>query len=86
MKVSEIKIRKTFSDKGLKALASVVINDSIAIHDIKILQLYGKMLIAMPNEKDKQGRNRDIVHPMNAEARETLEKAILNAYNACNFD
>lgn len=79
MKVSEIKIRKRVSDKGLKAVASVVINDSIAIHDIRIVQVYDKMIIAMPNEKDKQGKNRDIVHPLNAEARNELETAILNA-------
>ena len=38
MNISEIKIRKTFTDGALRGIVSVTIDDCLAIHDIKVVQ------------------------------------------------
>ncbi len=79
MTISEIKIRKTFNDGNLKAIASVVLDDCLAVHDIKVIQ-GGRLFVAMPSRKGEDGAYRDIVHPMCAEARNRFEEAIIDEY------
>ena len=40
------------------------------------------MFIAMPSRKTPNGEFKDIAHPINAETREKIQKAILDAYEA----
>ena len=80
MKVTNVKIRKMFSSEPLKAVCSVTLEDFIAIHDIKIVSANGKIIVAMPSRKRSGGDYSDIVHPINADARMELEKAILDEY------
>lgn len=80
MKISDIKTRKVFTEGNLKAVVSITLDDCIAIHDIKVIQGHERLFVAMPNRFDDNGQSRDIVHPINYAARETLEKLILTAY------
>lgn len=61
--ITDIKIRLVNADSKLKAVASIVIDDCIAIHDIKILSGEGGDFIAMPSRKTPDGTYRDIIHP-----------------------
>ena len=80
MKVTDIKIRKTFPEGNVKAVVSVTLDDFIAIHEIKVVQGNGRIFAAMPNRLDSNDVYRDIVHPISAEARNKLERVILKAY------
>ena len=80
MKVTDIKIRKTFNEGNIKAIVSVTLDDFIAIHEIKVVQGNDRMFAAMPNKLDSNDIYRDIVHPISAEARNKLEGIILKAY------
>ena len=80
MKVTDIKIRKTFPEGNIKAVVSVTLDDFIAIHEIKVVQGNDRMFAAMPNRLDSNDVYRDIVHPISAEARNKLEGIILKAY------
>ena len=80
MKVTDIKIRKTFNEGNIKAIVSVTLDDFIAIHEIKVVQGNDRMFAAMPNKLDSNDVYRDIVHPISAEARNKLEGIILKAY------
>ena len=80
MKVTDIKIRKTFNEGNVKAVVSVTLDDFIAIHEIKVVQGNGRIFAAMPNRLDSNDIYRDIVHPISAEARNKLESVILKAY------
>ncbi len=40
------------------------------------------LFIAMPSRKTPNGEFKDIAHPINAETREKIQKAILEAYDA----
>lgn len=78
--ISDISVRKnTEQDSRVKAYVSIVINDAIKIHRIRIIQGDEKLFIAMPSVK-KDDMFIDIVHPINKETREKLETAIVNEY------
>ena len=80
MKITDIKIRKTFNEGNVKAVVSVTLDDFIAIHEIKVVQGNGRIFAAMPNRLDSNDVYRDIVHPISSEARNKLERVILKAY------
>lgn len=84
--ITDIKIRLVNADSKLKAVPSIVIDDCIAIHDIKILSGEGGDFIAMPSRKTPDGTYRDIIHPINSETREIIKNAIFAKYQQVKKD
>ena len=80
MNITEVKIRKFFSDGNIKAVISITIDNSLAIHDIKVIQGTDRLFAAMPSRKDENGIYRDIVHPIDSETRDKFERIILAGY------
>jgi len=81
MKISDVRIRLVDQEAGkLKAVASLVIDDCFAVHDIKIVDGEGGAFIAMPSRKTPDGNYKDIVHPINTQTRELFKEAVLEAY------
>ena len=64
----------------MKGIASILLDDSFAVHDIRIIEGDNGLFIAMPSRKTATGGYRDIAHPINPETRAMFEKAILDAY------
>lgn len=81
MQITDIKIRKFFDEGPMKAVVSVTLDDSIAIHDIKVIYARERFFIVMPSRKNPDGTFRDIVHPINAHFRSELENAVIDAYH-----
>lgn len=83
MEVTAVRITKSKGDTAKKAVATVTLDDMIAIHGISVIKPEsGNMFISMPNKPRRDSDERmDIVHPINAEARKILTDAILAAYN-----
>lgn len=82
MNITDVKIRKTFDDGPMKAIASVTLDDALAVHDIKVIYAREKYFIVMPSRKNPDETYRDIVHPINASFRGDLEDAVLREYDA----
>lgn len=80
MNITDIKIRKLLSEGRLRAIVSVTLDNSIALHDIKIIEGPSRLFVAMPSRRDDSGIFRDIVHPISAEGRVSIEDSILSAY------
>ena len=80
MVITDIKVRKLFDEGPMKAVASVTLDDQIALHDIKVIYARDKYFIVMPSRKNPDGTYRDIAHPINADFRNHLESAVLRAY------
>lgn len=79
--ITDVKIRMVNAENSkLKAVASVIVNDCLAIHDIKIIEGDNGEFIAMPSRKTPAGEFKDIAHPINSQTREVLREAILDAY------
>ena len=81
MKITDIKIRKTFTDGPMKAIASVTFDHQLVVHDIKVIYARDKYFIVMPSRKNPDDTYRDIVHPINSEFRTILEEAVKSAYD-----
>ena len=83
MEITEVRLRKVNSDGKLRAVASVTIDKEFVVHDIKVIEGQNGLFIAMPSRKiPNTGEFKDIAHPINAETREKIQKAILEAYEA----
>lgn len=81
MKISDVKIRLvTKENSKLKAVVSLVIDDNLAIHDIKVIENEKGKILAMPAKKNENGTYRDIIHPINSQTREEMSAIILKAY------
>ena len=81
MKITSVGIRKLEKqDSRIKGIASVLLDDSFAVHDIRIIEGEKGLFIAMPSKKTPTGDYRDIAHPINPEVRSMFEEAILKAY------
>ena len=83
LNITEIRIKKLNKESPIKAFASVTISNAIAIHGIKVLDGKDGLYIAMPSRKEKD-KHFDIAHPINPEARELLEHAVIEAYGSLN--
>ena len=81
MKITSVKIRKVEREGSrMKGIASVVVDDAIAIHDIRIIEGDNGLFIAMPSRKTPVGEYRDIAHPINSATRSNIQEIVLDAY------
>ena len=81
MKITSVNVRKIEKEGSrMKGIASVVLDDSFAVHDIRIIEGEKGLFIAMPSRKNALGEYRNIAHPINPEVRAMFEEAILDAY------
>ena len=80
MQITDVRLRKVNSENRMKAVASVTFDNEFAVHDIKVIESQNGLFIAMPSKKAPNGDFKDVAHPINPEAREKVQKAILDAY------
>ena len=85
MKVTNVSVKKLEeNDSKLKGYATVVLDDCLAIHDIKIIQGKNKLFVSMPNKKtviNDETKYYDYVHPIIQSLREEIEQTIIDKYN-----
>ena len=82
MKITSVNVRVTEKeDSRMKGIASILLDDCFAIHDIRIIEGDKGLFIAMPSRKTPNGEYRDIAHPITPECRKMFEDAILEEYN-----
>lgn len=81
MEITNIKIKRFNTENKMKAIASVTFDDCFAVHDIKVIKNEGKVFIAMPNKRLKDGSFKDVAHPINFDFRQYIETKVLEMYN-----
>ena len=82
MEITSVTVRKFEKDGNrMKGIATVVIDNSFAIHDIRIIEGDNGLFIAMPSRKTATGEYKDIAHPINTDVRNMFQNAILEEYN-----
>lgn len=78
------KITKLFDKNSkIKAVASVTIDDSYAVHGIKIIDSIKGLFVSMPStsyQKNGETKHQDIFHAVTSEARQSLIDAVETAY------
>lgn len=82
MEITSVTVRKIEKEGSrMKGIASVLLDDSFAVHDIRVIEGDNGLFIAMPSRKTATGEYRDIAHPINPEVRKQFQDAIIEAYN-----
>lgn len=80
MNITDIKIRKIFTEGKVRAVVSVILDGDFAVHDLKVIEGVERLFVAMPNRRSEDGRFQDIVHPISTDARTQLESVVLEKY------
>ncbi|MEN6615344.1 MAG: septation regulator SpoVG [Syntrophorhabdus sp.] len=79
MEITDVRIFPV-DDNRVRAYASIIFDDCFIVRDVKVIQGENKFFVAMPSKKMKDGSFRDIVHPLDMDTRELIEKSVLGAY------
>lgn len=81
----DAKVVKTLEKGNVKAILDVTLDDSFAIHGVKLIKGQNGDFVSMPSDKWKttQGevKHSDVVHPLNSDTRAKLFKAVSDAYD-----
>lgn len=86
MEVTRVEFDKYHpKDRGTCAEVSIVLDNSLIIHNVQVISGDKGMFIAMPNTgvtkiKDNKKRYSDIVHPTNKTLSEAIKAKVLDAY------
>lgn len=82
MEITSVSVRKIEKEGSrMKGIASVLLDDSFAVHDIRIIEGDEGLFIAMPSRKTATGGYRDTAHPINPDVRKMFHDAIIAEYN-----
>lgn len=82
MEITDVRIRRIDAEGKMKAVVSVTFDNEFVVHDIKIIESQNGLFIAMPSRKTPDGEFKDISHPINAAARDKIQRAILEKYES----
>ena len=83
MKITSVNVKKVEKEGSrMKGKASILLDDSFAVHDIRIIEGDNGLFIAMPSRKTANGEYKDVAHPISPEFRTELQDKILAEYNA----
>ncbi len=82
MKVTDIRIRTLKTPKNkLKAFATVILDDSIVIRDLRIFGNDKGDSVSMPSVKDQNGEWHEIVTLIDTDLKNQIENYVLRAYH-----
>ena len=80
MKITDTRVVLHDDDK-LRAFVSITLDNSIVIRGLKVIRGNRGLFVAMPNRRRPDGSFQDIAHPIHPQAREWLERIVLDEYN-----
>lgn len=80
MEITAVRIRRVNGDRRIRASASITLDGSFVVHDLRVIDGPNGLFVSMPARRTSRGDYRDIAHPITSEAREVIEEAVLQAY------
>ena len=81
LEITDVKVRPySQADDKLKAFATITLNDCFVVSDLKVINGSNGLFVAMPSRKRKDGRFRDIAHPLNSDIRQMIEQKVIMLY------
>lgn len=81
MQITKVTLRPVAMNKVV-AIASIVVDDCFVVHDLRVVNGDKGLFVAMPSRKLPNGDFRDICHPINTDARNAIQEAVLNQFQA----
>jgi len=82
LEITDCRVRPcSKEDEKLKAFATITLNSCFVVTDLKVIQGNKGLFVAMPSRRRKDGKFRDIAHPLNKETRAMIEERVLELYH-----
>jgi len=81
MDITKVTLRPVAMNK-VCAIASIVLDDVFVVHDLRVVNGDKGLFVAMPSRKLPNGEFRDICHPINTDARNAIQAAVLAEFEA----
>ena len=81
MEITDVRLRRMTTDGKMKAVASVTLDGEFVVHDVKVVEGLKGLFVAMPSRKTPDGEFRDVAHPITPEARQRIQKAVLDVFH-----
>lgn len=78
--ITDIRINLVKGDDKLKAYATIIINDSFLVSDLRVIESDDGFFVAMPSRRKRDGSFKDIAYPLNNDLRIDIEKQVLVAF------
>ena len=82
MKMEVTRIHKLDGTGPTKAFVDVELEDSFIIKGVRIVEGSNGLFVSLPREEGRDGKWYHTVVPVSREVKETLETAVLEAYNS----
>jgi stage V sporulation protein G len=79
MQITKVTLRPVAMNKVV-AIASIVIDDCFVVHDLRVVNGDKGIFVAMPSRKLPNGDFRDVCHPINTDARNSIQTAVLEQF------
>lgn len=81
MEVTDVQVRKRVNPGNrTRAIVSVTFDNEFVVHGIRVSERDdGRLSMIMPR-KERNGKFKDIAHPINQQTRDKIEKAVFEAY------
>lgn len=79
MEITEVRVFLR-DEERLRAYATVTFDNAFVVRNMKIVKVNDKLIVSMPSRKMRDGTHKDIAHPINAQMRQKIEKAVMDAY------
>lgn len=81
MQITDVKIFMLKEEKrGLKAFASITIDNSLVIQDLRIINTARGYIVAMPSRKLPNGEYKETVFPISTELSEHITGSVLRVF------
>lgn len=85
MEVTRVKIDRLTPDRQVKATATIVLDDVLCVHQLRVVEGKNGLFVGFPNGGSYtmvDGRKRyvDIVHTFDEQLRERIQNSILEKY------
>jgi len=82
MVVTDVRVRRITQEGKMRAIVSITLDDCFAVHDVRVIEGSNGLFVAMPSKRNPNGDFRDIAHPINANTRGEIQRAVIDAYTA----
>ncbi|AIN94861.1 septation regulator SpoVG [Treponema putidum] len=80
MEITEVRIQRVSLGNSLKAYANITFDDCFVLHNVRVIEGNNGLYIGMPSRKLSNGEFRNIAHPITADFRDKMTKAVLETY------
>lgn len=78
--ITDVKVHKVEGEGRYLAWGSFIINECFVVKDVRVVRGQNGLFVAMPSRRRMDGDYTDIAHPITPEARELIQRTVLEEY------